>query len=272
MKREDAKLILQVCRPGDEAAADPQLAEALALAKSDRELGAWFASERHWDACLRRELKTVPVPPDLKAQILARQNVVPLPVADRRRPLFSWQSPLLWAMAAAIIIFLGFAFNWSRPPALAPLTEFAHDMILASPMDEHHVDVRNSDFQQVKGWLADHHAVADINLPPGIKNAPGLMGCRIVNWHGRPVSMLCFLMNGSQHVDLFVTPASTLADAPVPGEPRFAMVDQQMTVGWSDGGNVYLITGKVPADFLRHCLQAANTAGMRPPVWLGGVF
>jgi len=64
----------------------------------------------------------------------------------------------------------------------------------------------------------------------------------------------------------------TLADAPVPGEPRFAMVDQQMTVGWSDGGNVYLITGKVPADFLRYCLQAANTAGMRPPVWLGEVF
>lgn len=272
MKREDAKLILLVCRPGDEAAADPQLAEALALAKSDRDLGAWFEAEQRWDAGIRRELKTVPVPTDLREQILARQKVVPLPVAGQRRPWFSWQSPLLWAAAAAIIIFLGFAVNWSRPPAAVPLAEFAHDMILASPMNEHHVDALNSNFSQVKGWLAEHHAVANINLPPGIKNAPGLMGCRILVWHGRPVSMLCFKMNGSEHVDLFVTPAVALADAPVPGPPRFAMVDQQMTAGWTDGGNVYLITGKVPEDFLRHCLQAGNTAGMRPPVWLAAVF
>jgi anti-sigma factor RsiW len=268
MKHEDAKLILQACRPGDEAAADPQLAAALALAKTDPELGAWFAREQQWDARIRRELNTVPVPADLKAHILAGQRLVALPVANERPGLFSWRSPVIWAMAATVIFFLGFAFTWSPPQPARNLADFADAMILASPVDAHHVDVDNSNLQQVKAWLAERHAVADIDLPPAIKNAPGLMGCRIMNWQGRSVSMLCFMMNGTQHVDLFVTSASNLADAPPPGTPRFAMVDQQMTAGWSDGGNVYLMTGKVPEEFLRHCLDPSASAQISRPVTL----
>ena len=271
MNRVEAKLILEVSRPGDEAAADPQLAAALALAQTDPELDAWLARERAWDAAIRRELRTVPVPADLKASLLAGSKVVPLPVAESRPSFSAWLTPLVWAMAAAVILFIGLVSYRSLHPAGASLptgrqlAEFTRDMIAASPTDSHHVDMENADFSMVKSWLTDHHALADISLPPAIAQAPGLMGCRILSWHGQPVSMLCFMMSGSHHVDLFVTPAASIADAPAPGQPVFASVNQNATAGWRVGDNVYVLAGQVPEEFLRHCLAPAPVAQTRGP-------
>ena len=265
MNRAEAKLILEVSRPGDEAAADPQLAAALALARADTELGAWLARERAWDAALRRELRTVPVPADLKASLLAGAKVVPLPVGESRPSFSAWLTPLVWAMAAAVILFLGLVSYRSLHAAGSnhQLADFARDMIAASPADSHHVDMENADFTKVKTWLTVHHALADISLPPAIAQAPGLMGCRVLSWHGQPVSMLCFMMSGSHHVDLFVTPAASIADAPAPGQPVYASVNQNATAGWRVGDNVYVLAGPVPEDFLRHCLAPAPVAQAR---------
>ena len=282
MNRAEAKLILEVSRPGDAAAADPQLAEALALAQADPELGAWLARERAWDAAVRRELRTVPVPADLKASLLAASqaaaNVVPLPPAESRPSFTSWFTPLVWAMAAAVVLFIGLASYRSLHPAGASfaqgrqLADFTRDMIAASPDDAHHVDVLNKDFAGVKSWLADHHALADITLPPTIATAPGLMGCRIINWHGQPVSMLCFMMDGSRHVDLFVTPAASIANAPAPGQPVYASVSQNATAGWRVGDNVYVLAGQVPEEFLRHCLAPAPVAQSPTPQFVAASF
>jgi hypothetical protein len=257
MNVEEAKLILQACRPGDEAGADPQLAAAQALLRSD------------------------PVPPDLQAQILARSadaKVITLPDAASNVRVFcnargfSWRTPQFWAMAAVILIFLGLSVQWLRPHPVGPWAEFARDMITSTPHDEHHVDLKNSDLQQVRGWLAAHHGPADLGLPPVICNSPGLMGCRVTDWHGRPVSMLCFIMPGEHHVDLFVTPAGAITDVPDPGRPVFAIIAGQMTVAWRAGANVYLLTGRVPEDFLRHCLYPSAGIQAARPVVLGTVY
>jgi len=278
MNRDEAKLILEVSRPGDEAAADPQLAAALAVAQADPELGAWLSRERAWDAALRREIRAVPVPADLKASLLAGSRVVPLP-SPESRPLFSTRlTPLVWAMAAAVVLFIGLASYRSLHPAgtsfaqVGQLADFTRDMIAASPVDAHHVDMLNKDFTQVKSWLADHHALADITLPPAIEKAPGLMGCRSMSWHGQPVSMLCFMMEGTRHVDLFVTPAASIADAPAPGQPVFASVSQNAMAGWRAGDNVYVMAGQVPEDFLRHCLTPAPVAQARGALFLAAKF
>ena len=262
MNRDEAKLILEVSRPGDETAADPQLAAALALAQADAELGAWLAQERRWDAAVRRELQTVPVPADLQASLLAGPRVVPLPVPDRRPSLSTWFNPLVWAMAAALVLFLGLAAYRSFGPAARDnrLADFTRAMVAAAPDDTHHVDVMSTDFAKAKSWFADRHALADIELPPAIQRAPGLMGCRILNWHGQSVSMLCLVMPGSHHVDLFVTPAAAIADAPVAGQPVFARLNQNATAGWRVGDKVYVLTGQVPEDFLRHCLDPSANA------------
>ena len=265
MNRAEAKLILEVSRPGDEAAADPQMVAALALAQADPELGAWLARERTWDAAIRRELRSVPVPADLKASLLAGAKVVPLPVGESRPSFSAWLTPLVWAMAAAVILFLGLVSYRSLNPAGQnhQLADFTRDMIAASPTDSHHVDMENADFSKVKSWLTEHHALADISLPPAIAQAPALMGCRILSWHGQPVSMLCFMMSGSHHVDLFVTPAASIADAPALGQPVYASVNQNATAGWRVGDNVYVLAGPVPEEFLRHCLAPAPVAQAR---------
>jgi len=166
MNRVEAKLILEVSRPGDEAAADPQLAAALALAQTDPELDAWLARERAWDAAIRRELRTVPVPADLKASLLAGSKVVPLPPAESRPSFTAWLTPLVWAMAAALILFAGLASYRSLHAAgkNSQLADFARDMIAASPDDSHHVDVMNADFSQVKSWLPDHELARPASL------------------------------------------------------------------------------------------------------------
>ena len=256
MKREDAQLILQACRPCDEASGDPWVAEALALANADADLGKWWAREQRQDAEIRRALKTVPVPVDLKARLLARNKVVPLRNEVARTDF----PPLVWAMAALLLFFLGLAVTWTGAPPPGNSADFAHDLIAATPLDAHHVDVQNADWAQVKSWLSRRHALADIELPPAIKNAPGLMGCRIMAWRGRPVSMLCFVMEGTRHVDLFVARTTAVMDPPAAGEPRFAVVDEQMTAEWRQGDNVYLMSGKVPEAFLRKCLEPATAA------------
>jgi hypothetical protein len=275
MNVDEAKLILQAARPGDEAGADPQLAAAQALLRSDPALAAWYAGEQRWDGECRRALAAVPVPPDLPAQILARsavEKVVPLPADDRSPGSFSWRAPRVWAMAAVILLFLGLSLQWLRPQPIGPWADFARDMIAATPHDERHVDLKNSDFQQVRGWLAAHHGPADLGLPPVMYVSPGLTGCRVTHWHGRPVSMLCFMMPGKHHVDLFVTPVGAITDVPDPGQPVFAAIAGQMAVAWRAGANVYLLTGPVPEDFLRHCLEPSAGAQAARPVMLGTVY
>ena len=287
MNVEEAKMILQTSRPGDEAGGDPRLSAAQALLRSDPALAAWYAGEQRWDGECRRALAAVPVPPDLSAQILALpagEKVVPLPAAGRgaarrspRGVIFCYwgkvtPAPWVWALAAVILVFLGIALQWLRPQPAGPWADFARDMITSTPHDEHHVDLKNSDFQQVRGWLAAHHGPADLGLPPVLYVSPGLTGCRVTDWHGRPVSMLCFMMPGDHHVDLYVTPVGAITDVPDPGRPVFAAIAGQMTVAWRAGANVCLLTGRVPEDFLRHCLNPSAGAPAARPVVLGTVY
>lgn len=72
MDREEAKKILQVCRPDNsEDRADPVIAEAIALAEKDEELMAWFEAEQDFDRQMCDEFQTIAPPQDLKATILA---------------------------------------------------------------------------------------------------------------------------------------------------------------------------------------------------------
>ena len=264
MNVAEAKLILQTGRPGDEAAADPRFAEAMALVDQDPALAAWYAAEQRWDAALGQALQSVPVPPDLSAIILERtagQKVVALPqpqsLSNPWLAWFSWRSSLSLAMAAAIALFLGFTFAWLHPKPAGQWAEYARDMIVTTPPHEHHVDLKTSDLNQIRIWLASHNGASGLELPTVIGTSPGLTGCRVTDWHGRSVSMLCFHMPGAQHVDFFVTRTGNLSDAPV--QLEYSLMEHQMTAGWSTGGNTYLLTGPVPETFLRHCLEPQVT-------------
>lgn len=145
MDREKARFVLKSFRAEGADGADPQFAEALALAAADRELGEWLARERAEDAGFSAALARIPLPDDLRQEILAgldgrsevaacemdaawssalagieppaglreeivaamERSVVPMP--HRRFRLTRWMAPL--AAAAGIVL----ALMISRP-------------------------------------------------------------------------------------------------------------------------------------------------------------
>jgi anti-sigma factor RsiW len=260
MNRDEARLILQSCRPGGQDAADPQFAAALALAKQDAELAAWFAGQQKFDAQTSREIKSLRVPPDLKAKILAqenlqRQKIVELPGAVWWRDLFSFRSPVSWAMAALILMLFSLAIFWNQSEGRVHFADYSARMVYAAVNDTNHVDVENSDMKQVVAWLAQHHGESRFILPVALNGSSGLMGCRVLDWHGRKVSMLCYGLNGSGHVDLFVTEADIFPDAPPVDRPQFASSGGMPTASWSHDGKAYLMVGHGNAADLEKVLQ-----------------
>ncbi|MEP4078524.1 hypothetical protein [Haloferula sp.] len=71
MDKEKARFILSCFRPDGADAADPEFAAALQLAAADRELGEWLAKERSQDAQFADMLGKLPLPDDLREEIMA---------------------------------------------------------------------------------------------------------------------------------------------------------------------------------------------------------
>jgi anti-sigma factor RsiW len=264
MNRDEARLILQSCRSGGQDAADPQFAAALALAKQDAELGAWFAQQQKYDAQISRGLKSLSAPADLRAKILSqgnpqRQKIVELPKPAWWRNLFAFNSPVSWAIAAAIAVLLSLAVFWRQPESKAHFADYLAQMVSAAVNDTNHVDVLNSDMKQVVAWLGDHHGENKFVLPTALNNG-GLMGCRVLDWRGQKVSMLCYGLKDSGHVDLFVAEAKVFPDAPPVDQPQFASSDGMPTVSWSHDGKVYLMVGHNAGMDLEKVLQPKETA------------
>jgi anti-sigma factor RsiW len=260
MNRDQARLILQSYRPAGQDAADPQFAEALALAKQDAELAAWFAEQQKFDAQISREIKSLPAPSDLKAKILARRNsqrqqIVELPAPVWWRDLFSFNSPVSWAMAAAMLILFNLAIFWRHAESTARFADYSAQMVSAAVNDTNHVDVANSDMKQVVAWLGEHQGESQFVLPVALNGSSGLMGCRVLDWHGQKVSMLCYGLKGSGHVDLFVAEAKYFPDAPPVDQPQFASSGGMPTASWNHDGKVYLMVGHNTSADLEKILQ-----------------
>ncbi|HEY3931775.1 MAG TPA: hypothetical protein VGM58_05340 [Verrucomicrobiae bacterium] len=263
MNREEAKLILQSYRPGGQDAGDPQFAEALALAKSDVELAAWFADQQKFDTFASRKLKSVAVPPDLKAKILADaipawQKIVELPAPAWWQNLF--RSPVSWAVAAIVVIYLSLAIFLKPQENSARFADYSAQMVSAAVNDTNHVDIENSDMKQVVAWLGEHHGENKFVLPVALNGKTGLVGCRVLDWHGQRVSMLCYGLNGAGHVDLFVAEAKIFPDAPPIDQPQFASSGGMPTASWSHDGMVYLMVGHSADADLKKLLQPETAA------------
>lgn len=101
MTPEDARLLLQMRRPGDRDRDDPLFAEALRVVDRDPELKAWFDREQQRDRALAQKLATIAPPPGLREAILAGAR------ASEPRRVRWWRQPAWLAAAAAIALLLG---------------------------------------------------------------------------------------------------------------------------------------------------------------------
>lgn len=72
MERDEAKAILELCRPGNaDDAQDPIIAEALGLLETDAGLKAWFDEQQALDVRISDSYHQIEAPADMKANILA---------------------------------------------------------------------------------------------------------------------------------------------------------------------------------------------------------
>ena len=99
MNREEAKTILLLYRPETADSGDPQIAEALALAKQDPELARWLDEHCARQNALRTKFRQIEIPAGLKEQIISER-------AAQEKIIF-WQRNFAPAAAVVMAIIIG---------------------------------------------------------------------------------------------------------------------------------------------------------------------
>ena len=233
MNNEQAKVILSAYRLGGEDAGAPEFAEALEQARRDPELARWFTEERALDAAIAAKLKVAPVPSHLENTILAGRKLI--------RPAAWWRQTGWLAAAAAVVLLLGVSASvllTSRTPTLGRLQ--TDSVVLLAGLD--HLDLATNNLAGVRTWLASRSAHEDLVVPAGLKNRTPL-GCRIFDWQGRKVTLVCFKLDGRAadgEAHLLVVDASQLRGAPG-GPAQFAQRGRWATAAWRKGNHVYVL-------------------------------
>jgi hypothetical protein len=236
MNNEEAKLILQAYRPGGQDANDPRFREALEQAQRDPELARWFTNEQALDSRISAKLKTAIAPPtNLKSQLLAQRKIL--------RPVPWWRQPV-WQLAAAacVALLVTIAAVWLKPSGATDFSQYRSEMAEFAGKKLDRLDLMSHDVKEIRQWLTQKDAHGDLVLPAGLDGRPSV-GCRLLGWHGKKVSLICFDLANHQMAHLLVVDRDAFRDAPAES-PVFNQVGEVATVSWSRGNQTYLIASK----------------------------
>lgn len=232
----EAKITLLRYRAGGDDPGDPEVAQALALARQDPTLQQWLAREQECQGAIRAKMRGIRVPADLKDRILAAPKV--------SRPQFRRSNTLLATAAAFTILFAAAALVWTSRDAGPRFAQFQSRMV-STVLRQYRMDVASEDMAAVRDHMVKNGAPADYLLTRGLEGVP-LAGGGFLRWQNQPVSMLCFYRKqtpqDTEMIYLFVLRASGLKDPPPP-TPRVGQMSGMTTVTWTAGENVYLLTG-----------------------------
>ncbi len=236
MNNEAARLILQAYRPGGQDADDPQFREALEQAQRDPELARWFAKEQELDSRISAKLKASVTPPaHLKSQLLAQRKIV--------RPVAWWRQPA-WQLAAAacLAMLVTLGVLWFKPAGQTQFAAYRSEMADFTAHKLDRLDLMSRDVPEVRRWLAQKESHGDLVIPTGLDGRPSL-GCRLLDWKGHKVSLVCFDMENKQVAHLLVVDSAAFKDAPTES-PVFNQVGDVATASWSRGGKTYVVASK----------------------------
>lgn len=190
MSNNEAKFILSGYRPGGRAAADPAMAGALARAKRDPALGAWFAREQAHDAAVAGKLRAV-VPPAVRREaILTGARMIGgaeradggasagrkgAPPARR-----AWWVQPVWLAAVAAVAMLVSLAAWRMAPLRGEgFEEFAVNFVNTGfPLQK-----RRAEVAAPTTWLGEQHGPLPEALPARFAELRAL-DCRTLRFKG----------------------------------------------------------------------------------------
>ena len=235
MDREEAKQVLQAHRPVDLDTTQPAFAEALALAENDPELRAWWEAQQAFDRKVAAKLHGVPVPADLRANILAGHKIVE-PFA--LRPFFPFW--LAAAASVAIVCAVSASFHSSYLASQHISTDAFHSATLDFVSnDGPDLGMTSTDHTQIMAWLKQQNA--PMGTMPDKMAALPTVGCQKFAVKGHDVSLICFTMADGKIVHLFMVERDALAEPPLPMAPDMKMVNGWATASWSDEHMSYML-------------------------------
>jgi len=245
VNREEAKTILLAYRPWAPAAEDLATRDALALAREDEELRAWFEAHCEFQQSMRDTLRTMELPQAMRPPLRSPSPVVAFPGSPARA----------WLIAAAILILLAVgALLWREPRAE---TSFAvlRNRLVQSVLRGYPMDLVSADESALRSFLRERRAPADYSLRSPLAELP-ILGGGIRSWRDGKVSMVCLQARDQRTLFLFVADRSSVPDSP-PGTLQWATVKDCATASWSEGDLSYVLALQAPEESLRDYVPAA---------------
>jgi len=246
MDPQRAKFLLQGGPPRAGDREDPAFVEALAEAEADPALGDWTRRQQHLTDALAGKLNEIAVPAYLKNHLLAGGFVSQRTHRFRRR---SWL-----AAAASLAILVGLAtWQWISTPVVQPIGFAALRADLCDFLaGDFQLEVQSPLLERLQEHLGAEHQFTNYAVPAALAGQRGV-GCRMIDWQGRQVALICFTSNG-QLVHFFITPRSTWPDEELPLAYTHEQVEEWATAGWVDDLNVYLVATRGTPDMLASLL------------------
>jgi hypothetical protein len=245
MTNEEAKLILHAYAPNGRSATDPNFQAALNQARCNRELADWFANEQAIDARISDSLiKSLNPGAHLKSLLLAQTAII--------RPIAWWSKrtyQIALAGCAALLVLSSLVWFWHPGPV--QFVRYREEMSESAAEGIEPPGEVSRDLFQVRAWLAANELDTSFMMPSGL-NDELISGCRVVNWRGNKVYIICYELQNHRTAHLAVINRAALKDAPAES-PVFDQIGKVATVSWSRGNHTYMIasTSGVLSDLMK---------------------
>jgi hypothetical protein len=244
MSNTEAKFILGAYRADGSDAGNAMFSVALAQARTDPALGAWFARAQAHDAAMAAKLREVAPPAGLREAILAGARASRAPRTERRFPTM-W---LALAASVAVLLTATLALWPSRAAAgTAQLSAFAIDDTAHGKHGSH-----GEAAGALQVLLSQPSNRLSAGLPVDFATLRAT-GCRTLNFAGHDVLEVCFQRDGVWFHCYIVNNA----DFPSMAKETATDFEQQAGFGsasWSDGVHRFVVVSSAGLDAVKRLL------------------
>jgi hypothetical protein len=245
-----AKEVLACYRPGIDDAAEPEVAEALALANTNPSLNSWWQNQQAVHQALRSKFRSLPVAEALKEQIISER---PNPLARR------FTRAVAFAALAAVILVTSFLMFRNQSLSTRETADFANfqsRMVRKIVREYPRMDLLTEDQNRIRQYLAGHDGIKSFTLPAPLANEAATTGCAIINWQGRKVSMICFNSGSKKNstaadLFLFAVEREKITGKDIPAGPHHVVFTGVPVVTWTAGETVYLLAANGADELVR---------------------
>jgi hypothetical protein len=247
MTNDEAKFLLKGYRPGGHDATDAAMAGALAQARSDPALAAWFTREQAHGAAIASKLREIAPPAGLREAILAGVRV-----SGPRRSW--WTRPAIWgAMAAAVAVLLTVgSVMRGRVRGAAEAEQLA--TLALDDMQHGRHGGHGTPASELQRWLgSDNARLASAAMPVNYDELKRT-GCRTLNLGGHEVLEVCFARGSGPEFHLYVMRDQDMPDLGTRPGPALIAKAAGAAAVWSDSRFHYAVVTDAGADAVKRLL------------------